>query len=397
MFTRLIVSLRAAVTALLLCEPAVAAHASGDLTETIHAGRAVFARGDYAGAEQIFMGVLAQAEKTEGPSALLAVALHNLGSVRLKQGRLLHAEPLLVRSVAVWEALPTAARWGLAASFDAVADLRRLQGRHADAESLLARSLALKEQTLGPSHPSVREAALQLADVSTAVPSEQAEALYRDVVSRAPITADSVTWLALNNLATLVHQQGRPQEAESLFRKALDLAEQANPRDVGQIAGILWNLAQCSVAQDEPEEAASFHARTLAMLDSTPGASALDTARTLNGLAQVRETQGQVQEAIQLYRRAIAVTEDGPGSLAKERARALNNLGALYGAQGRSSEAEHLYLRALAALETLPSVAEADLAAVLTNLAAAAGKDGRSAQAHEYQRRAHAYLRASRR
>jgi tetratricopeptide (TPR) repeat protein len=132
---------------------------------------------------------------------------------------------------------------------------------------------------------------------------------------------------ALNNLGLLYYAQGRYQEAEPLYRRALALREKV-------------------LGPDHP-----------------------DVATSLNNLAGLYDTQGRYKEAEPLYRRALALWEKVLGPEHPDVATALNNLGLLYYAQGRYPEAEPLYRRALALREKVLGPEHPDTARNLFHLA----------------------------
>ena len=71
------------------------------------------------------------------------------------QGRLVDAEPLYGRSLAIRESALGPVHRLVAASLNNLAEFYRGQGRYAEAEPLHKRSLEISEKVLGPEHPDV--------------------------------------------------------------------------------------------------------------------------------------------------------------------------------------------------------------------------------------------------
>jgi tetratricopeptide (TPR) repeat protein len=109
----------------------------------------------------------------------------------------------------------------------------------------------------------------------------------------------------LNNLALVVQAKGRYEQAEGLFRKALD-------------------IDRATIGETHP-----------------------DFATGLNNLANVAEAQGRYAEAEGLYRQALDIGRATIGEAHPSFAIRLNNLAGVVEAQGRYDEAEALYAQAL--------------------------------------------------
>jgi CHAT domain-containing protein len=111
--------------------------------------------------------------------------------------------------------------------------------------------------------------------------------------------------MGLNNLAGLYQEQGRYDEAEPLYREALEgMREALGPRHP-------------------------------------------DTLVSLNNLAVVYDVQGRYGDAEPLYREALEGMREVRGSRHPDTVVSLNNLAFVYQTMGRYGEAEPLYLEAL--------------------------------------------------
>ena len=106
-----------------------------------------------------------------------------------------------------------------------------------------------------------------------------------------------------------------------------------------------------STDQGKYEEAEPLYQRALTIREKALGPEHPDTASTLNNLALLYNNQGKYEEAEPLYQRALAIREKALGPEHPDTASTLNNLAILYYDQGKDEEAEPLYQRALAIRE----------------------------------------------
>lgn len=198
------------------------------------------------------------------------------------------------------------------------------QGQHSQAELLVRRALAILEKSLGDEHLEVASILNTLGDL-----------LY----NRAP-------------------QQDHPSdsqaqylEAELLVRRSLTIREEALGAEHPEVASSLNNLAALLHLQGKSEEAEQLFRRALSTLQQSLGAQHPDLARSLNNLGLFLHGQGQSKEAEELYRRALLIWDAALGPEHPTIAYALLNLGLLLESQDRRAEAEPVYRRALAIRE----------------------------------------------
>jgi tetratricopeptide (TPR) repeat protein len=193
---------------------------------------------------------------------------------------------------------------------------------------------------------------------------------------------------SLNDLAELLHSQGKYAEAEPLYRRALAIREKILGSEHPDVADVLNNLAVLLKEQGKHAEAEPLYRRALAIYEKSLGPEHQDIAMSLNNLATLLFTQGRYAEAEPLYRRVLAICEKALGLEHPLVAMGLNNLASLLDDQGRHAEAEPLYRRALAAREKVLGPDHPDVASSLNNLARLLLTQGRHAEAEPLFRRA---------
>ncbi len=118
-------------------------------------GYQAFYEGRYAEAEEHFKAALKEAEKSEPEDPLVARSLKNLALLYAVQRKYAEAEPLLKRSLAIWEKAQGPDGPNVASSLDSLAAFYLGQGKYAEAEPFLKRSLAIREKAQGPYGPDV--------------------------------------------------------------------------------------------------------------------------------------------------------------------------------------------------------------------------------------------------
>ena len=73
---------------------------------------------------------------------------------------------------------------------------------------------------------------------------------------------------SLNNLALLSQALGKYSEAESLFKRSLEIAEKALGPDHPHVATVLENLAKCCREMGKKDEAEVLEARAKKILSN---------------------------------------------------------------------------------------------------------------------------------
>jgi tetratricopeptide (TPR) repeat protein len=191
-----------------------------------------------------------------------------------------------------------------------------------------------------------------------------------------------------DNLAVLLHEQGKYAEAEPLYQRALAIREKALGPEHPNVAESLNNMAELLRAQGKYAEAEPLYRRALAIREKVLGPEHPDAATSLNDLAMLLSAQGKYAEAEPLCRRALAIKERVLGPEHPSAAMSLNNLALLLKLQGKYAEAEPLYRRALAIREKVLGPEHPEVAVSLNNLARLLQDQDKYAEAEPLFRRA---------
>jgi tetratricopeptide (TPR) repeat protein len=106
----------------------------------------------------------------------------------------------------------------------------------------------------------------------------------------------------LSNLATVYELQGRHDETEPLYKRAVDIVSRALGPDHPEVGSSLNNLAVLYKAQGRFQEAEPLLSRALSLLENTVGSNHPDVTQTSRNLGEVyrvlRSRLNQIQKAM---------------------------------------------------------------------------------------------------
>src|SRR5262245_57392176 len=131
-------------------------------------------------------------------------------------------------------------------------------------------------------------------------------------------------------------------ERENALRSALAQAEALAPEDP-RLAKSLNALAVFCHHQGRLTEAESLYRRALELLEKKPAADSVKLVIALNNLARLYLEEGKYDEVEGPAKRALAVGEQALGQEHPQRANTLTILAEFYTAHDRYTEAETLY------------------------------------------------------
>ncbi|KAJ6073234.1 hypothetical protein N7467_011319 [Penicillium canescens] len=153
----------------------------------------------------------------------------------------------------------------------------------------------------------------------------------------------------VNNLGLLYADQGRLQKAEEMYKRALEGKEKAWGPWHPSTLDTVNNLGIIYADQDRLQEAEAMYERALKGYEKLWGRGHSSTLDTLNNLGNLYKNQGRLQKAEEMYERALKGKEKAKawGRWHPSTLDTVNNLGLLYADQGRLQKAEEMYKRAL--------------------------------------------------
>ncbi|MBP9093016.1 tetratricopeptide repeat protein [bacterium] len=143
------------------------------------------------------------------------------------------------------------------------------------------------------------------------------------------------------------------QKEESLLRKTLAAAEAQMPQSL-EVARAANQLALCSFHQGKSEESESLFLKALALREKLAGSNDPEVAESLIGLGLHYASRHQFEKAIVAHKRALSIDEKELGPNHPLLATDLRNLANDYKGVGNLPEAEKLLRRAVAIDSDVP-------------------------------------------
>ena len=224
----------------------------------------LYLAGRYAEGLPLAASAVALAERVKGPrDPAVATALNNYGEFLNRANRAPEAEEVYRRAVAIDEAAKSK---GLSRDLNNLGSMLRSAHRLPEAEKLYVRALAVDERNVGPRHRDVardlNNIALLLRDEGKETDAEplqrRAITILEDLLRENPGKSSSELASALSNFAAGLPQD-RAKEAESLYRRALELNEKELGTEHPNIAVNLNNLAEAlAIVRKERRSRSSF-------------------------------------------------------------------------------------------------------------------------------------------
>ena len=204
----------------------------------------------------------------------MASSFNNLGSLLYAQGDLDRAESFFTRSRDAYLSLAGPSDPRLATALYNLAGVYVEKGRYAAAEPLYRQSLAIREQALGPADPLLAEVwnGLGFLCMQQKKYSEAATWLERAAsLWQASTGAEAFAAVALTNLAMLRRLEGKFEQSESLYNRALAAEETKFGAEHPELASTLVSLAALYRARGNSARAAETDRRALALLEKSLG------------------------------------------------------------------------------------------------------------------------------
>jgi tetratricopeptide (TPR) repeat protein len=170
----------------------------------------------------------------------------------------------------------------------------------------------------------------------------------RQVALVADVRGNASAATLLNNLGSLLSEQGDLIGARPYYERALAIYEQTLGSTHPYTAGILNNLGWLLAQLGDAETARSLVERALAIREQTLGPTHPDTAISLSVLGLLLKSSGDAVGARSYLERALAVTKQAYGPVHPATANRLGNWGSLLQEQDDTEAARSYYEQALA-------------------------------------------------
>lgn len=152
---------------------------------------------------------------------------------------------------------------------------------------------------------------------------------------------------ALNEHSLTLEQAGRYDEAELLYKQAIEIGKATIGESHPSYAIRLNNLANLYENMGRYDEAEPLYKQAIEIDSKTIGENHPDYAVHLSNLAYLYGSMGRYDKAEPLYKQAMEIGKATIGENHPNYAISLNNLANLYRSMGRYDEAEPLFKQAI--------------------------------------------------
>jgi tetratricopeptide (TPR) repeat protein len=227
------------------------------------------------------------------------------------------------------------------------------------AKRFAMRALAIFERESGAYHPDVVRVLLCLAGAREDLADyTRAGADYRRANDILDLTADPhnleterLRIQAIRGLANVIRALGQDQQAETMLKEAIAVAERTFGCENGDVASALNDLGVHYRHTGAYEKASRLHHRALAIADRALGSEHAQTAIMLHQLAVLEHARGQFAAGEPFARRSADIRQKTFGPDHPQVAAEFAMIAALLEGQGKHDEAESMYRRALTIVE----------------------------------------------
>jgi tetratricopeptide (TPR) repeat protein len=303
-------------------------------------------------AEQFFKEAVASCESALGPNhPVMAMPLESLANGYFRENKYDEAVPLYDRILKIAEHGARMQELEVARRARNLADAYFSARRYAEAEPLYMRALRLAE----PSGETNAVIELQLAagrfyDVWKK-PGEAGKHYEQAAGLAESIANDFQAFQSLQALTDLFRAERDYSRAENAATRALKMREKAIGPDAGtdaqlDVAVCLDNLAEVYLAWSKPEKAEPLYRRSLDIVEKIGGGETSESVRRRIGLAAALRGLGMLDQAEFEYQRALALTEKNVGPEGSPLAIILDKYATLLDEMKKPAEAKAQSVRA---------------------------------------------------
>jgi serine/threonine-protein kinase len=276
---------------------------SVELSESLgELANAYYSNGDFAVSDSLNRLVLAIDREIYGERhPYVADALINLGAIQQSLGNYDAAEALHREGLEIMRAYYGPEHYRTAAAQRILAQTLVFAGRYDEAVGLLEHALEVRRRVFGPQHPNVATTLNELAGIAFGRDDNAtAITLYQQAVDIYRAAYDDhhqFIGIAYANLASVHLAAGEYDRAESIFREALRRLEETLPADHQQTAIVRIKLGTTLARMERFEEAEPLLLRGYETLgaQSNPSVSWLRVARS--SLLTVYEALNRPEQA----------------------------------------------------------------------------------------------------
>ena len=349
--------------------------------------------------------VLDMDEKALGPQdPQIALDLDQL-AMRYNSGNPVEAARSFDRAVKLAEATTDMDCFWQVMLFSNAANFYMAQKRYPDAEAVLRRAVDSAADIPSTKGPVLQGVRTMLASVLRSEgKDEEAEQLMSAPVPMPPpvqnarANPDLTGPLSDLDRVRQYAEQGRQQDAEMFYRRAISALEGAPPRlALGSLSLALDQLGEICHTEGRNSEAEDLFLRALDLREKNAGPQVIAVVRMLGSPAALQNFyrgRGRLSDMEPVYQRAIQIQEEYLDPHDEALSSTFFNAAQLYGEEGKSEQSLPMYEKALHVREQSVGRNDAGLLPILRSYASALRNLGRKDEAKRLEARARSIERA---
>jgi tetratricopeptide (TPR) repeat protein len=333
--------------------------------------------GLYTQARPLIDGAVAKRRTLQGIDPLdLSDSLSHQGDLMALQANYDLGEKAYREAIQIESATPNdpQSQAKLANSLYGLGTLLAREGRSADAEEYLRQALERQKKLYGDMHPAVARTLKDLAraiadrgDLNAAIPlMERAVTMQRALRGSEPHPDLAEV---LNDMGTLLWQQGDVAGCEKYFRESLAMNRRLLGEKHPEIANGLENVAMSIQDKGDLAGAEKLYRQSLEMRRELQGENHPEVGRTLLNLASLQYDRGETHDALTNMREVLGIYRKAYPPDHPETARVLNVIGSWLTMAGEHLEADIYLEEGLAMRRRLLNAQHPDVASSLIALA----------------------------
>ncbi|KAL5313277.1 hypothetical protein ACEPPN_019010 [Leptodophora sp. 'Broadleaf-Isolate-01'] len=263
-------------------------------------------------------------------------------------------------------------------------------GRNEAARALLEQVIKIRETTQPETHPDTLATMNNLALVLHRQGKyADAEAMNRQTLEiREEVLGETHpdTLMTMNNLARVLSSQGKYADAEAMNRQTLEIREEVLGKTHPDTLATMNNLASVLSSQGKYADAEAMNRQTLEIMEEVLGKTHPDTLATINNLASVLSSQGKYTDAEAMNRQTLEIKEEVLGKTHPDTLMAMSNLASVLSSQGKYADAEAMNRQTLEIMKGVLGKTHPDTLMTMSNLASVLSSQGKYADAEAMNR-----------
>jgi tetratricopeptide (TPR) repeat protein len=269
-----------------------------------------------------------------------------------------------------------------------LAERYRRIGLYEAALPLQKRAVAVRHAVLGDAHPDTLSSLNALGNLLRDQGKlDEAETIWRETLRmRREVlgNAHADTQASVNNMGVILYMQGRLSEVEPYFLESLQTRRRVLGSDHKDTLSSLNNMGVLLQDQGKLSEAETYYREALEKYRVVLGDEHPNTLSSIANMGNLLEAQGKLDEAEPYFRESLEKSRRLLGAEHPDTLSSISDMGELLHDQGRFAEAEPYYREALDERRSLLGAESPETLSSIANMAALLTDQGKLDAADSY-------------